>query len=81
MHSTGTKNVTFLHNGDYSGEIFIVGKDRDGRDSQVVVEMDDLRGFVFGMIRNELVSTIEDADVSELLRIFVFLGGKFPGTT
>lgn len=78
MHTTETKNVCFIHNGDYSGEIIISGKDQEGKISQVVVWMDDLSGFLTGILRQKLISTLENADSAEVMRLAVQLGVTFP---
>lgn len=78
MHTTKSKNVSFVHDGDFSGEIYVVGKDRNGEESEVVLELGDLMDFVAKGIRGELTGLIESADVVDLMRMAVVLGVKFP---
>lgn len=73
MHTTDTKNVFFTHNGDYSGDIYISGKDRKGKDSEVVVELEDIKSFLAEVIRDELTTLIENANSDELLKMAVQL--------
>jgi hypothetical protein len=77
MHTTHIGDVSFVHNGDYSGEIFIVGKDRDGKESHVVVTLSDVKGFLMSFVRQKLTNVIENADYDELVKITMLLGVRF----
>ena len=67
MHSTQSKNVTFIHDGDFCGEIYVVGKNKFGDDSEVVLEFEDLINLVARGIREELGGMIDSADVVDLM--------------
>jgi hypothetical protein len=64
-----TANAAFIHNKDYSGEIYIVGKDRDGKGGEVALEFKDLLEFVTRRYRAELRGKIETASLEQLVLI------------
>lgn len=63
-HTTFTKNHTFIHNGDFSGEVTIV------QDNEVKLKIDfeELKAFMAEYVRSDLIGTIEQMNPDELLR-------------
>jgi hypothetical protein len=69
MHTTEMKSgVLFHHNGDFSGEIYIVAPNvDDDKNGRVKVSFEDLKEFVAEYYRDKLISKIEEAGPDEIL--------------
>jgi len=69
MHTMEMKSgVRFHHNGDFSGEIYIVAPNvDDDKRGQVKVSFEDLKEFVAEYYRDKLISKIEEAGPDEIL--------------
>ena len=63
MHITGIGNVTFYHNGDFSGDVEIVTKS----DGLVRVPYEVLKAFIAESIRTQKITQIEQASDDDLL--------------
>lgn len=63
MHTTAIGNVTFYHNGDFSGYIEIVTKS----DGLVRVPYEVLKAFIAESIRTQKITQIEQASDDDLL--------------
>jgi hypothetical protein len=79
MHTSHVGDVAFVHNGDYSGEIRIVGKDSDGKEAEVeVLSMRVLVDFLSGALRSEIIGEMENmTDLETLVDIARMLGITF----
>ena len=64
MHTSKHGDTTFIHNGDYSGETYIVAKDEDGDEQRVIVSYDDLQAFVGERFCKAMIEELGDADMS-----------------
>jgi hypothetical protein len=68
-HTTREGQTTFIHNGDYSGYIEIIGPtsepgypgEETGGEGQVFIPFEDLADFVDDMRHDEEVSALEEA--------------------
>ncbi|MFL1672511.1 hypothetical protein [Paenibacillus dendritiformis] len=67
MHTHTGKTVSFIHHGDYEGEVYIVGETEDGNEVSIKVDSEDIFDFVASYVRSELIGEIEQADSRELL--------------
>jgi len=65
MHTTKTEKVTFIHNGDYSGDVHIQTKK-----GEIVVPFEAIEELVANKLRMEIISKVEQADSSEIFSLF-----------
>lgn len=66
-HTTVIDEYTFIHNGDYSGDIKIVGPkkaDNGEHTTELHVPMVVLEQFIAGKVQTELIATVENLDLS-----------------
>ena len=69
MHTTQVGDITFHHNGDYSGDVIIDAKEHNGRKGRMVdVPFAALLQLVAEKLRMEMISAIEQMEPFELLR-------------
>jgi hypothetical protein len=59
MHTFRNQYVEIIHNGDYSGDVFI-RKLQTGVDSELAVPFDSLKEFIAAYVRNRKISALED---------------------
>ena len=83
MHTTQTKNLTIHHNGDYSGDVIIQVKPEQVQHiaantkfhipayAEVTIDFKDLRTFVFGYLRDKMISELEQMSDEDLEESFV----------
>ena len=69
MHTMEMKSgVRFHHNGDFSGEVYIVAPNVDNDEiGEVKVDFKDIKAFVAEYIRNQMIEKIEQAKPDEIL--------------
>jgi hypothetical protein len=65
MHSTGTDRATFLHNGDFSGDVTIVDESIADAGLRITVPFDNLEYIVAIKRMKTLISFIEDIPVDK----------------
>ena len=73
-HTTTVNNVSFIHNGDYSGDVEIVlpPKKNPGvgnvEEMSLTVHFDAIKDFMAEYVRSELIEKIENASSDEILK-------------
>jgi hypothetical protein len=75
-----TGNVTFISNDGFSKEIRVVGKNRDGGEGEVALDFKDFEDFIAGVIRQELMSIVENAGLENLMLMAEAIMGKLPNS-
>lgn len=66
MHSFVREKTTFIHHGDYEGDVEIIDRSSGTR---VLVEMDDLRDFFANAIRSKAINALEQMPSKDLLAL------------
>jgi hypothetical protein len=62
--------VRFHHNGDYSGEVYIVAPNVDDDEiGEVKVDFEDIKAFVAEYLRDQMIEKIERAKTDEILAV------------
>lgn len=71
MHTMEMKSgVRFHHNGDYSGEVYIVAPNVDDDEiGEVKVDFEDIKAFVAEYLRDQMIEKIERAKTDEILAV------------
>ena len=69
MHTTQSGNTTFIHNGDYSGEVEIIRSDPAGKTTRIIVPFRDLVAIVASAVRQARTTAIEAMNDADLLGI------------
>jgi predicted glutamine amidotransferase len=74
MHTYNTKNMSFIHNGDFSGDVLICSNKldygiSDERDEKFKIPMDELLDFVAEAVRSKKISELESMTAKQLLGI------------
>lgn len=62
MHTTHSNDTTFVHHGDYSGDVII----NHGGDS-IEVPAEDLLSFAAEYVRQHRIRQLEEASIDEML--------------
>lgn len=65
MHSTKIKGTTFIHNGDFSGDIEIVSGSK-----RVEVPFEDIKQIVAEQRRNLIVDYVEQASAEQIFELY-----------
>lgn len=65
MHTYKGESLIIHHNGDYSGECYIVDKETK---TQIKVSCEDLLGFVAEYVKSKRISEIENMNMNDILK-------------
>ena len=66
MHTTKINEVTFIHHGDFEGEVQI-----NSGNTKLLLDFDTLKEFVIGAMRGQLIGSLEQMDSQQLEEFFL----------
>lgn len=69
MHTTGYLGVTFIHNGDYSGDVTILDPQDPSRQHRIVVPFAALKSIVADCVRDLRKADLDIASSDRILGI------------
>lgn len=78
-HSSKFGSTTFIHNGDYSGPITIVGVDKrfaDNTSVQIEVPMEDISAFFRQVMEDMIQKKIAELGPMGMHALYVYLCGQ-----